>query len=125
MSWGNKPAQWTERNGMISPKDLRETILKKLSAVIDPETGVDVVRMSLIEDLSVDEDGQVKYTFHPSSPLCPIAVPLANSIQRAVASLPGVTSQDVKVVGFILSDELMELLKRALEDWQSERKSKK
>jgi len=104
---------------------LYQAIIERLSKVIDPETGVDVVRMRLVEDLKVDETGRVSYTFHPSSPLCPIAVPLANSIQRAVASVPGVTSQDVKVVGFILSVELMELLKRALEDWQSERKSKK
>jgi len=100
---------------------LHQAVMERLSQVIDPETGVDVVRMRLIEDLSVDKDGRVTYTFRPSSPLCPIAVPLANSIQRAVASVPGITSQDVKVVGFILSDELMELLKRALEDWQREK----
>ena len=89
--------------------------------MIDPETGVDVIRMRLIEELMVDGDGRVSYTFRPSSPLCPIAVPLANTIQLAVAKVPGVTSQDVKVVGFILSEELMELLKRALEDWQREK----
>ena len=101
---------------------LYQAIIEGLSKVIDPETGVDVVRMHLIEDLTVDDNGQVSYTFRPSSPLCPIAVPLANTIQRSVAKVPGVTSQDVKVVGFILSDELMELLRRALEDWQSEMK---
>jgi metal-sulfur cluster biosynthetic enzyme len=58
----------------------------------------------------------VTYTFRPSSPLCPIAVPLANTIQLAIAKVPGVTSQEVKVTGFILSDELMELLEQALED---------
>jgi len=109
---------------MINSETIHQAIIEQMSKVIDPETGVDVVRMRLVEDLKVDETGRVSYTFHPSSPLCPIAVPLANSIQQAVASVPGVTSQDVKVVGFILSDELMELLKRALEDWENERKSK-
>jgi|SRR4030042_684543 len=101
---------------MISSNKVREAILEKLSKVIDPETGVDVVRMRLIEDLTVDKHGRVSYTFRPSSPLCPIAVPLANTIQLAVAKVPGVASQEVKVTGFILSDELMELLKQALED---------
>jgi metal-sulfur cluster biosynthetic enzyme len=110
---------------MTNSETLYQAIIERLSKVIDPETGVDVVRMRLVEDLKVDETGRVSYTFHPSSPLCPIAVPLANSIQRSVASVLGVTSQDVKVIGFILSVELMELLKRALEDWQSERNSKK
>jgi metal-sulfur cluster biosynthetic enzyme len=110
---------------MTNSKMLIQAVIEQLSQVIDPETGVDVIRMHLIEDLTVDEHGLVSYTFRPSSPLCPIAVPLANTIQRAVAKVPGVTSQDVKVVGFILSDELMELLKRALEDWQVDRKREK
>ena len=100
---------------MTKSEALRQAILERLSQVIDPETGVDVVRMRLIEDLTVDKHGRVSYTFRPSSPLCPIAVPLANMIQLAVAKVPGVASQEVKVTGFILSDELMKLLKQALE----------
>jgi metal-sulfur cluster biosynthetic enzyme len=95
---------------------LRQAILNELSTVIDPETGVDVVRMRLVYDLTIDQSGKVSYKFRPSSPLCPIAVPLANSIQFAVAKVPGVTSQEVEVVDFILSDQLMELLKRTLAD---------
>jgi metal-sulfur cluster biosynthetic enzyme len=105
---------------MKNTTKLRQAILDELSNVIDPETGVDVVRMRLINDLSVDENGKVSYKFRPSSPLCPIAVPLANSIQFAVAKVPGVTSQEVEVVDFILSDQLMELLKRTLADLQHE-----
>lgn len=110
---------------MTNSEMLHQAVIEQLSMVIDPETGVDVIRMRLIEDLTVDEEGQVSYTFRPSSPLCPIAVPLANTIQRAVSMVPGVTSQEVKVAGFILSNELMELLKHTLEDWENERKSKK
>jgi metal-sulfur cluster biosynthetic enzyme len=98
---------------------LRRAILERLSQVIDPETGVDVVRMRLIEDLTVDKDGSVSYTFRPSSPLCPIAVPLSNAIQLAVAEVPGVISQDVNVIGFALSDELTKWLKQALDARQS------
>jgi metal-sulfur cluster biosynthetic enzyme len=110
---------------MTDSEKLREAILEKLATVIDPETGVDVVRMRLIEDLKVDESGLVRYKFRPSSPLCPIAVPLANSIQMAVAKVPGVTSQEIEVVDFILSDELMELLKQTLEDLHREWKGDK
>jgi len=105
---------------MTDAETLRQAILARLSKVIDPETGVDVVRMRLVEDLITDDKGHVSYTFRPSSPLCPIAVPLSNSIQLAVAEVLGVTSQDVKVVGFALSDELTSWLKQALEDWRRE-----
>jgi metal-sulfur cluster biosynthetic enzyme len=106
---------------MTDVETLHKAVLERLSQVIDPETGVDVVRMRLIEDLNVNEEGHVSYTFRPSSPLCPIAVPLANAIQLAVSEVPGVTSQDVKVVDFALMDELNTWLKQALEDWQRER----
>jgi hypothetical protein len=42
---------------MIDRNALREAILARLSTVIDPETGVDVMQMRLIEDLAVDERG--------------------------------------------------------------------
>lgn len=108
---------------MTDPHALHKAILERLSKVIDPETGVDVVRMRLIEDLIVDESGRVSYTFRPSSAFCPIAIPLSDAIRRAVAEVPGVIAQDVKVIGFALSDELTALLKQALEDRQN--KSKK
>ena len=74
---------------MNDPEQLRAAILARLARVIDPETGVDIVRMRLIENLTVDEQGRVSYTFRPSSPLCPIAVPLAVEIRRAVPRRAG------------------------------------
>lgn len=101
---------------MTEAQKLREAILDKLSTIIDPETGVDVVRMRLIEDLEVNLDGYVTYKFRPSSPLCPIAVPLSLLIQGAIAKIPGVTGQDMQVVGYIQAEELTAMLKEMLED---------
>jgi metal-sulfur cluster biosynthetic enzyme len=91
---------------------LEEAIIERLREVIDPETGVDVIRMRLIEGLRVDGDtGRVSYRFRPSSPLCPLAVPLALDIRRAVAEVPGVTEQEIEVLGYVGADELNALLK--------------
>jgi len=95
---------------------LRQAILERLTKVIDPETGVDVVRMRLIEDLTVDENGYVSYKFRPSSPFCPIAIPLSAALQQAVAEVDGVTEQKLDIVGFALGDELMNWLKQAMEE---------
>ncbi|HIE38157.1 MAG TPA: DUF59 domain-containing protein [Anaerolineales bacterium] len=100
---------------MTDPDALREAILQRLSSVIDPETGVDVVRMRLIEDLEVDEEGVVRYKFRPSSPLCPIAIPLALSIREAVAGVEGVARQEIGVVGYIKAEELNALLREPVE----------
>ncbi len=93
-----------------NPETIKEAILTRLSTVIDPETGADVVRMRLIEDLTVDEEGVVRYRFRPSSPLCPIAVPLALAIRKAVAEVDEVSRQEIEVIGYIKAAELNELL---------------
>jgi metal-sulfur cluster biosynthetic enzyme len=95
---------------MNDSEPLRIAILQRLTRVIDPETGVDIVRMRLIENLQVDETGRVSYIFRPSSPLCPIAVPLAIEIRRAVCEVPGVQGQALRVEGYVRSDELNMLL---------------
>jgi len=99
-----------EKAEMSEPEALRAAVLRRMSRVIDPETGVDIVWMRLIEDLAVDEQGRVSYTFRPSSPLCPIAVPLAIEIRRAVREVVGVTSQTTRVEGYARGDELTALL---------------
>ena len=100
---------------MNEPVQLREAILSRLAKVIDPETGVDVVRMRLIEKLTVDAQGRVAYTFRPSSPLCPLAAPLAMEIRRAVREVPGVTRQVMRVEGYVGSAELaVETLRTAI-----------
>jgi metal-sulfur cluster biosynthetic enzyme len=95
---------------MNDPVQLREAIMAALSDVVDPETGVDVVRMRLIEDLTVDAKGEVAYTFRPSSALCPLAVPLAVAIHQAVAAVSGVSEQQMKVVGYVQAEELTALM---------------
>ena len=91
---------------------LEHEIIEQLDQVIDPETGVDVMRMRLIEDLEVDDKtGRVQYRFRPSSPLCPLAVHLVLGIRKAVAQVPGVTDQEIEVVGYVGADELNALLK--------------
>jgi metal-sulfur cluster biosynthetic enzyme len=94
-----------ERCIVSDPEGLQQAILQRLSSVIDPETGVDVVRMRLIEAL-----GDVRYTFRPSSPLCPIAVFLVMRIKAAVAEVPGVKQQTIQVAGYVQAEELTELI---------------
>ncbi len=90
--------------------DLLTAILERLQTVIDPETGADVVRMRLVENLIISADGQVSYTFHPSSPLCPIAVFLVQQIKQAVAEVPGVTAQTIEITGYVAAAELTKLI---------------
>ena len=93
------------------PGDLQKAVLEKLTGVIDPETGADVIRMRLVQDIIIDESGNISYIFRPSSPLCPLAVPLALAIMEAIAEVPGISGQSISVVDYVQADQLNEILK--------------
>jgi metal-sulfur cluster biosynthetic enzyme len=92
---------------------LKEEVKHALSEVIDPGTNLDIMRMRLVRDLSIDRDGRVSLTFRPSSPVCPMAFKIAYEIKKAVQQTEGVKEVEVKVSGYNRADELMEVLKQA------------
>lgn len=89
---------------------LEKAVIENLAKVLDPETGVDVVRMKLVMDLTIDENGKASYIFRPSSPLCPIAVPLAMMIIQAIKEVEGITGQSITVVDYVEAEKLNEML---------------
>jgi len=95
---------------MNDTEKIREDVITALRKVIDPETGTDVVRMRLVLDLQIHEDGTAEYIFRPSSPLCPIALKLVMDIIEAVKPVDGVTDQKVTVVDYSGADALNAIL---------------
>lgn len=93
--------------------ELQNAIVDRLRDVIDPETGADVVRMRLIENLAVSPEGLASYTFQPSSPLCPIAVYLVQQIKQAVSEVPGVIDQQIVVADYVAAEALTRLINAA------------
>lgn len=95
----------------MNKQALENAVLEKLTEVIDPETGVDVVKMRLVQDIHIDDVGKITYVFRPSSPLCPIAVPLALAIIDAINEVPGISGQQITVKDYVQADQLNEILK--------------
>ncbi len=85
-------------------------VTEALGQVIDPETGLNIMRMELIHDLSVDENGILRMTFRPSSPVCPMAYALAHEIKKRLASIESVRQVDIKVENFRDAERLEKLL---------------
>lgn len=95
---------------------LEKSVIEKLGTVIDPETGVDVIRMKLVMDLAIDEKGKASYIFRPSSPLCPLAVPLAMMIIKAINEVEDITGQSITVVDYVDAEKLNEIFRSVLEE---------
>jgi metal-sulfur cluster biosynthetic enzyme len=95
---------------MNKSENRKEEVEQTLADVIDPETGLSVMRMDLIHELNVDDAGRVSLLFRPSSPECPMAYTLANSIKRKIQDLDWVASVSIKVENFVRSEHLEHLL---------------
>jgi len=94
-----------------------ETGLKQaLSEVLDPETGLDVMRMDIIHNLRVEDGGQVSLVFRPSSPVCPMAYTLANSIKKRIEQVKDVSSVNIRVENFQGAEHLEGLLNKRAKD---------
>lgn len=68
-----------------------------LSAVVDPELGVNIVDLGLVYDVAV-QDGRARVTMTTTTPACPIGSFLEDQVRWAVLRLPGILGVDVAVV---------------------------
>ncbi len=85
----------------ISEYDIKGEIMKRLSEVIDPEIGADIVSMNLIKDVQVkDENGMynvfIKMTL--TIPGCPLMDMIVSSVKYKVSQVPKVKNVDVEIV---------------------------
>ena len=93
---------------------IEEQIRNQLGCLIDPETGLDFLRMGLVRNVEIEEDPagkKVTLVFRPSSPVCPMAFKLAWDLKSAVKGLNGVAEVDVKVENYNRAAELEAVLK--------------
>jgi metal-sulfur cluster biosynthetic enzyme len=91
--------------------DLKEKVINRLKEVIDPGTLTDVVSMGLIKNLDTSKDGKITLDFQPSSPACPLALPLALKIKDALLDLSECKKPCITVIDHSMADEINRYLK--------------
>ena len=82
----------------INTQDLGEKIVKELKSIFDPEIPVDIYELGLIYDVFVNEDNEVKILMTLTSPNCPVADWLPESVKQSIMRVEGVTDVDLKLV---------------------------
>lgn len=73
----------------------REAIERQLTAVYDPEVGLNVVEMGLIYDVDVDEAHNVAVRMTLTTPGCPMHGSLAEGVERMLRDLPDIGDVEV------------------------------
>ena len=91
--------------------DLREKVINRLKAVIDPGTLTDVVSMGLIKNLDISKDGTITLDFQPSSPACPLALPLALKIKDALMDVSQGEDPCITIIDHSMADEINRYLR--------------
>lgn len=80
---------------MTADHPLRDTIVKALRKVFDPEIPVNLYDLGLIYDLAIEGDGLVRITMTLTAPNCPVADQIVRDTERAVRAVEGVADVGV------------------------------
>lgn len=83
-------------------------IVKELAQVVDPEVGVPITEMDLVDEITIGADGIVSIGFHLTAPFCPpmFALEIAQDIKRRVSALDGVKDVKITMSGHFMAEEI-------------------
>ena len=79
-------------------KDLKEKIISEIKKIYDPEIPVNIFELGLIYKIDINEDRKVLIEMTLTSPNCPVAESLPNSVKENILKIDEVESVDLKLV---------------------------
>ncbi len=85
----------------------KKTVMKELKKVIDPEIGIPITEMKLIDDIKI-KGGSVLVEFHLTMPYCPsmFATEIAKGIRTVVSEIKGVKSVKINLKNHYMSEQI-------------------
>jgi FeS assembly SUF system protein len=78
--------------------ELKEKVILEIKKIYDPEIPVNIYELGLIYNIDIDEKNKVNIDMTLTSPNCPVAESLPNSVKDNVLKVDGVSSVDLKLV---------------------------
>ncbi len=85
-----------------------EEVNRELEKVVDPEIGLPITEMHLVDEILIKDDGEVFIKYHLTAPFCPpiFAEDIGMNIRLLTSRLEGVKSVTVVLHGHALSNEI-------------------
>ena len=78
--------------------ELKEKVISEIKKIYDPEIPVNIYELGLIYNIDIDEKNKVNIDMTLTSPNCPVAESLPNSVKDNVLKVDGVSDVDLKLV---------------------------
>ena len=78
--------------------NLKEKIIKEIKKIYDPEIPVNIFELGLIYKIEVIDNKKVLIEMTLTSPNCPVAESLPNSVKENILRIDGVEDVELKLV---------------------------
>ena len=78
--------------------ELKEQIISEIKKIYDPEIPVNIYELGLIYRIEIKDENKIEIDMTLTSPNCPVAESLPNSVKESVQKLSGVEQVDLKLV---------------------------
>ena len=78
--------------------DLKEKIIKEIKKIYDPEIPVNIFELGLIYKIEIIDNKKALIEMTLTSPNCPVAESLPNSVKENISKIDGVEDVELKLV---------------------------
>ena len=78
--------------------ELKEKVISEIKKIYDPEIPVNIYELGLIYKVEIDEKNKVNVEMTLTSPNCPVAESLPNSVKENIMNVDGVADVNLKLV---------------------------
>ena len=78
--------------------DVKEKIISEIKKIYDPEIPVNIYELGLIYKIEVSKERKVLIEMTLTSPNCPVAESLPNSVKENILKIDGIESVNLKLV---------------------------
>ena len=78
--------------------EIKEKIISEIKKIYDPEIPVNIYELGLIYKIEVKDSNKVMIEMTLTSPNCPVAESLPNSVKQNILKIHGVKDVDLKLV---------------------------
>ena len=79
-------------------ESIKDTIIKALRTVHDPEIPINIYDLGLIYDLEIDDEAVVRINMTLTAPNCPMAELIVHQVTQAARAVEGIASVEVELV---------------------------
>ena len=79
-------------------RDLKEKIISEIKKIYDPEIPINIYELGLIYKIEIINTDKVLIEMTVTSPNCPVAESLPNSVKNNILKIDGIKDVDLKLV---------------------------